>query len=280
MRGSLPNLIVIGAMKAGTTSLHHYLSLHPDVMMSREKELDFFIEDKNWHRGVDWYRAQFASDAAIRGESSPNYTVYPRITGVPERMHAVVPGARLIYVLRDPIERMLSHYVHSYADRREDRRFADALTDPPDNRYVAGSRYHMQLQQYPQWFPRAAILVITQEDLYWRRRETMREVFGFLGVDDRFDSWRFRSVRHRSKYKRRQTQFGTALAERVGDRALARLPPEVRWHAKKLLYWPFSTAVSRPSVTPEVRRRLADAVRADIAQLRTCVGRDFPDWTI
>ena len=111
-KGTLPNLIIIGAQKCGTTSLHYYLNLHPQILMSREKELNFFITERNWSKGVDWYRSQFVEKAEIYGESSPNYTDYIRFGGVPERMYSVVPDARLIYILRDPIERIVSHYVH------------------------------------------------------------------------------------------------------------------------------------------------------------------------
>src|ERR687894_2292944 len=77
-RHALPNLIVIGAQKCGTSVLHYYLSLHPEVSMSRPKELNFFIEERNWPRGLDWYKSQFDGDARVRGEASPNYTAYPQ----------------------------------------------------------------------------------------------------------------------------------------------------------------------------------------------------------
>src|SRR6059058_6332030 len=77
-RGALPNLIVIGAQKCGTSGLHYYLSLHPEVSMSRPKELNFFIVERNWPRGTEWYAAHFEPRAIVRGESSPNYTAYPQ----------------------------------------------------------------------------------------------------------------------------------------------------------------------------------------------------------
>src|SRR6266480_7909195 len=82
--GALPNLIVLGAQKCGTSGLHYYLSLHPEVWMSRPKELNFFLEERNWNRGVDWYRRHFDPDARVRGEASPNYTAYPHHLGVAE----------------------------------------------------------------------------------------------------------------------------------------------------------------------------------------------------
>ncbi len=73
----LPNLIVIGAQKCGTTSLHDYLGRHPEIRMSAEKELNFFQLERNWHRGVHWYEKQFPGGTAIRGETSPGYTYFP-----------------------------------------------------------------------------------------------------------------------------------------------------------------------------------------------------------
>lgn len=104
--GALPNLVVIGAMKCGTTSLHHYLDVHPDIAMSQAKELNFFFGDDadgesgdaevrswhngNWHRGVEWYAAQFDAGAPVRGEASPGYTspAHPEVAG---RMAAIIP---------------------------------------------------------------------------------------------------------------------------------------------------------------------------------------------
>ena len=147
-RGALPNLIVIGGLKCGTTSLHHYLNLHPQIAMSRPKELNFFVAELNWELGPEWYASHFERDAEIRGETSPHYTNLPRFEGVAERMRELLgDGARLIYMVRDPIERMLSHYLHNVGGGYESRPMAEALADP-DSAYVARSRYAMQLEPY------------------------------------------------------------------------------------------------------------------------------------
>jgi len=92
---SLPDFIIIGAMKAATTSLHYYLNLHPQISMSREKELNFFVKKQNWRKGIAWYKSNFNSKEQLAGEASPNYTNFPFFKGVPERMHAVVPDIKL-----------------------------------------------------------------------------------------------------------------------------------------------------------------------------------------
>src|SRR5207244_9201435 len=106
----LPNLVSIGASRCGTTSLHRYLDLHPDIAMSKTKELNFFVEERNWQRGVAWYEREFSDSAPVRGEASPHYTAFPRYRGVAGRMARVVPEARLVYLVRDPIDRAISAY--------------------------------------------------------------------------------------------------------------------------------------------------------------------------
>ena len=82
----LPNLIIIGGLKCGTTSIHHYLGLHPEIQMSKPKELNFFVEELNWDLGLDWYASRFDDRFKVRGESSPHYTNLPRFDGVAERI--------------------------------------------------------------------------------------------------------------------------------------------------------------------------------------------------
>jgi hypothetical protein len=133
----LPNLIIIGAQKRATTSLHYYLGLHPQVAMAREKELNFFILERNWPKGIAWYRSQFTGPGSIHWETSPDYTYHPVLGDVAARTHAVVPGAKLIYILRDPVERILSHYVHDWARGAEHRTISQALADLTANRYIS-----------------------------------------------------------------------------------------------------------------------------------------------
>ena len=144
---ALPNLIVIGAQKCGTSGLHYYLSLHPEVSMSTPKELNFFIAERNFQRGLEWYSRHFDPAARCRGEASPNYTAYPQHLGVPERIAEVVPDVRLVYIVRDPIERITAHFVHNYAKRREKGDMRATLTHP-NTSYVTRSTYFMQLQRF------------------------------------------------------------------------------------------------------------------------------------
>ena len=187
---ALPNLIIIGGLKCGTTSIHHYLGLHPEIHMSKPKELNFFVEELNWDLGLDWYRGRFDGRYPVRGESSPHYTNLPYFSGVPERIAEHVPDARLIYMVRDPISRILSHWAHAVGAGYETRPMEDALARA-DQTYVTRSRYWMQLQPYLEHFDRSQIEVITQEELQSDRKGTMRKAFRFAGVDEDFYSEQF-----------------------------------------------------------------------------------------
>jgi len=275
----LPNLVVIGAMKCATTSLHHYLDLHPQIAMARERGLDFFLEDR-FGRGVEWYAAQFR-DAPLRGDTSPRYTNDPLDAGVPERMAAVLPNARLVYVVRDPVERIVSHYTHYVAAGYEDRSLEQALGGldgaPERNPYVCRSLYRRQLDRYLGVYPLERIRVIHYEDLRDRRRETLAELFRFLGVDPAFEHPAFDRVHHRTAAKRRPSRFGRWLGERV-ERPLAPLPQDLRVRLREILVRPWSQRVARPDLDPALRDRLRELLQPDADGLRALTGRSsFPD---
>ena len=183
--GALPNLIVIGSQKCGTSGLHHYLGLHPETSMSAPKELDFFVAERNHPQGLGWYRGHFDTQAKVRGESSPNYTAFPQHVGVPERMHSTVPEVRLVYMVRDPIDRIAAHWVHNFAKRREKGDLSATLMHR-NTSYLARSHYYTQLRQFLRLYPAERILVVEQEGLRNRRLETLRRVFEFVGVDPGF----------------------------------------------------------------------------------------------
>lgn len=190
----LPTFVVIGAMKCGTTALHRYLDLHPEVSMSRPKELNFFFGPENgaaswtrgnWARGRDWYERHFEDAHAARGESSPGYTSpgHPEVAG---RMASVIPDARLICVVRDPLERAVSQYLHHRRDGDERRPVEAAILDE-HSQYIARSRFYERLEPFLRRFGRERIHIVTHRRLLADRRATMRAVFAFVGVDE--DYW-------------------------------------------------------------------------------------------
>jgi hypothetical protein len=273
----LPNLVIIGAMKCGTTSLHYYLDRHPQISMSAEKETEFFIEDRNWSRGIDWYVSQFDAAATVRGETSPNYSAANRYPGVAARMHATIPDARIIYMVRDPVDRLVSHYVHNYSHGREGRSLHEAVKD---DRYLERSMYWQQISVYLQHYDRTRIRVIDADGLRTHRAATLRGIFEFLGVDPDFYSPLYSVERHRSDRKRRKTRVGAWLATTRLARGIEALPQQLRWPLRDLLYLPFSRRIERPQLDPGERAELIERLRPDIRRFREFTGREFASWPV
>ena len=275
--GALPNLVVIGAQKCGTSGLHYQLSLHPQIWMSRPKELNYFIEERNWSRGQDWYRSRFDARAKVRGESSPNYTAYPQHLGVPERMRSVLPDAKLVYVVRDPLDRIAAHWVHNYAKRRERGDLTATLTHA-NSSYVVRSQYHMQLQRFLAHYPLEQILVLEQEELRSAPEETLRRVFEFIGVDPGFSHPHFGAQRHETSRKTRASRFAVRL-ERLTGRRRGRVVPKNLWLAidEKLGR---RRPIERPDVRAAVGPEVVQVLREDAERLRELTGREFAGWSI
>ncbi len=279
---ALPNLIIIGGLKCGTTSIHHYLGLHPEIQMSKPKELNFFVEELAWDLGMDWYRGRFDDRFPVRGESSPHYTNQPRYTGVVERIHQHIPDAKLLYMVRDPISRILSHWRHATGAGYETRSIEEVLTRE-DQTYVTRSMYWMQLQPYLERFDRDQIEVITQEELQADREGTMRKAFRFAGVDENFTSEQFSREWEKSTAKESdQYQLMERLIKLPGfrsfDRNFDRLPERLRWMVEKVVHDPDQPSAPKPELPEPIRDRLLSCFADDAAGLQRFAGREFADW--
>jgi hypothetical protein len=179
MPGALPNAVVIGAMKCGTTALSRYLDLHPQIAMAPAKEVDFF--SLNWHRGTEWYASHFDATAGVRGEASPGYTS-PDHPHVARRMAATLPDARLVYLVRSPADRAVSHYAHHAREGAERRPVDEAVLDPA-SQYVARSRYFERLAPFLEVFSPEQVMVVVSERLLRDRRRQLARVFAHVGAD-------------------------------------------------------------------------------------------------
>jgi hypothetical protein len=271
----LPTFLVIGAMKAGTTSLWGYLSEHPQVFMAPEKELNFF--SGQWSRGLEWYESHFAGagDAIAVGEISPSYGMVHYFP-VPERIASVIPDARLIYLLRHPIERMVSAYLHWVAEGLEQRPIEQAFLE--DLNYLHMSRYAFQLERFLEHFSRDRVLLVLSERLRDERPSTLRDIYSFVGVDREWVGREVSEERHRTADKRVRTERAERRRDTPLYRAASRMTPTAlkRWHYR---------ATTRPvtqqaTLSPELEARIRDALAPDVTRLRDFLGPSFDGWGI
>jgi len=199
----LPDFLILGAQKGGTTALYSYLRRHPSITGPSWKEVSYF--DRHYVRGEAWYRGNFPNKARTRGklvgEASPSYLFHPL---APERVRADIPNAKLVALLRNPVDRALSHYNHEVALGREPLSFEAALAaeearlageverlvaEPRyfsrewwSHTYQARGRYAEQLERWLAVFPREQLLIVPSDDLAAEPAETHARVLDFLGA--------------------------------------------------------------------------------------------------
>lgn len=176
--------LIIGAMKCGTTSLFAYLSQHPEIASCTDKEPCFFSLERNWSKGWDWYQDLWEWDPSthkVAMEASTSYTRIPAYLNAAAHMATVDARFKFIYVVREPIQRIESHYTYSYANG-----FAESQTPLSagiDRRIIEASKYAKQLREYSQRFPKEDILVVPFEALKQDPLGLARKICGFIEVD-------------------------------------------------------------------------------------------------
>lgn len=296
----LPTFLIIGAPKCGTTSLHRYLDEHPQIAMSREKELRYFIDEVEpcarlpsdpidrqviassaagrWKRGSAWYRRQFDSTAPIRGESSVGYA--SPWWGTAGRIARTLPDATILYCVRDPIERAISGYRFRHETGREPRS-PDAALGRGCGVYVEESRYAANITPFLELFPAERIHFVESERLLNDRRATIAAVYGALGADASF--WTH-------DLERRWNVTGARSGPRAVGSALHALRRRPWWQhvSSRAPAWVSKRTFSELKVEGDDRYAVSDATLAalrtalgeDTARLREITGRRFASWSL
>jgi hypothetical protein len=272
----LPNFLVIGTKKGGTTSLYRYLLDHPQIFMSPDKEPLFF--SSNWDRGLEWYERLFdkAGQAVAIGEASTRYTAYPQTSGVANRIAKTLPEVRLVYLVRHPIERMMSEY-HYHLARGAERDYSSADRALLGNSsYCNVSRYAMQIEQYLEYFSRDQLLIVKSEDLRSERTQTLRRVYEFLEVDSSWQPAHLGQEFQTTSEQRPRRAVDHALRRIPGYGRVASVAPRSLVRLKNRLTT--KKAPLRPRLSDGARRELEDRLRDDVRRLRRYMGDDFSGW--
>jgi hypothetical protein len=299
----LPTFLVIGAAKAGTNALYHYLRQHPQVYMSPWKEPKFFaFESEDLHfRAADGREAAVNSTVVVDraeyeklfagaqgesalGEASPQYLYAEK---APARIKALGPDMRLVAVLRNPVDRAFSSYQHLVRDGLEPLDFGAALDAEPARiaenyafiyRYTDLGFYTRQLDRYAALFPRDRLLILLYDDLQSDPQGTCRELFAFLGVDEEFVPKL--DERHNLSGIPRNRLVHTLLnpSTRMKRRLWQWTPAAVREPLLRAQTRLVNRNLERQSIPAAERTRLQEVFRDEVAQLERRLGRDLSHW--
>lgn len=264
-----PDFIIIGAMKSATSTLHEQLAANEGFFMSTPKEPNFFSDEDQWRRGLSWYFGLFegASDGVLCGESSTHYTKLPRHPQVVERLVEHVPDAKFIYVMRQPVDRLVSHYIHEWSQRVLDVPLDEAIDAHPE--LLAYSSYAMQLRPYFDAFGRERVLPVFFDRLRAHPQEELERITSFLGHGG---SPRWRNdlqAQNVSSQRMRQSWLRDAITYAPFISYVRRrfVPQWVRDRIKQL--WMMR---ERPSLTDEQQRRVEARLDPDMAELGKWLG--------
>ena len=266
-------VLIIGSMKCGTTSLFSYLAQHPEVSACTTKEPNFFANDLNWSKGFDYYKSLWNWDSSahkIALEASTAYTRIPKFPNAAERIAQTQADFKFIYLVRNPIERIESHYTHGKQSRWKTAK--KPLDRGIHEELINVSRYAKQLDEYHQRFSSDRILLINFEDLKQKPSSTMKKVTDFLDIDPSFEfqnlSQVYNSTGERSIYPR-WTDWIEPFAKYV--------PDEPKNIARKIVG---KKVGSNVRLSLEQKKYVLQELNEDFQRLEGEYGFDVSRWKI
>ncbi len=264
-----PNFIIIGAMKCATSTLHDQLARQPGIFMSQLKEPNFFSDDDCYARGWEWYSSHFqeARVQMLCGESSTHYTKLPTYPRTVQRLRQHLPDVKLIYVMRHPIDRLISQYIHEWTQRIISVNIERALELHPE--LIAYSQYALQLQPFSDAFGRERILPVFFERLAGYPQAELERIcrfIGYAGQPQWDENFRAQNV---SSSRMRQSRWRDFLVETPGLQEIRRrlVPKSFRSWVRS--WW---TMKERPQLRPEQLERLQKIFDKDLMVLSSWLG--------
>ena len=183
--GKKPDFIIVGAMKCATSTLHDQLNMHDSFFMINPKEPNFFSDNEVYSKGFSWYESLFENSVPgqLKGESSTHYTKLPQYPEAVRRMAAYCSDIKCIYLMRHPVDRLVSHYVHDWTQRVISCDIDKAVFQHPE--MIDYGRYNMQIEPYLKAFGFSAVLPMFTERLRDDPQRELQAVFDFLGVHEK-----------------------------------------------------------------------------------------------
>lgn len=273
MKKKYPNLLIIGAMKCGTTSLHDYLNKHPDVNMSEPKELHFYTEHSNLSESE--YLKLVDSEKKIRGTTPQNYTKahHKDFMDIPHKIFNDTPDVKFIYIVRDPFKRIVSHaYENRYGDRL--RRIKE---NEQSGHYWKTSLYSYQLSAYLKYFKKEQFHLLTLESLISNKLVELNRIFQFLEIEELNDVKVFDYVKNDSELKRIPQFLINSYAYRLLRMCSVTIADKVALLAAKKIYKRYTT---KPRLNDLINQDIVERIQNDAYQLERDFNVDISNWNL
>ncbi len=268
----LPDFIIIGAMKCATSSLHEQLASQPGIFMSELKEPNFFSNDSEYEKGIEWYLSHFA-DASLEdlcGESSTHYTKLPTYPHTLERLQKNLRYAKFIYVMRQPIDRLISQYIHEWSQRVIRVEINSAISQHPE--LIDYSLYTQQLRPYLQAYGQDRVLPVFFERMLAYPPAELERICQFIGYPGQPQWHQELDAQNISGERMRSSAWRDTIVETPGLKQLRQrlIPKSFRTWVRSL--W---TIKKKPELTLESQKYLQKIFDEDLAILGSWLGLEL-----
>ncbi|POQ98651.1 hypothetical protein AU468_12365 [Alkalispirochaeta sphaeroplastigenens] len=270
------NFMIIGAQKCGTTDLADRLSRHREISFCSVKEPGFFHKTPRWEDRIATYHALFPhTPGTLLGEGSTMYSAFPEYRDTPHRLHRYNPELKLIYIMRQPVDRIVSHYAHRLGHKRACLAPEQELFQDPT--YVNRSRYALQVRPFLELFGAEQVLLLLFEEYIADPDTTMERVARFLGVSP--EGFSFETERSPANPSVGQTRWGPVMRKITRNRHLRKIGAAVPLAARDRLRRAVGVTLrEKPAVSEEVKHDLWRLLEDDVAALEGLMGRELAIW--
>ncbi|WP_299228424.1 sulfotransferase [uncultured Psychroserpens sp.] len=265
------NFLLIGSAKSATTSLSNGISQHPDICFCNQKEPQFFSKE-NWKEHLHEYHSLFKKTAKLYGEASTNYSKFPHYN---QNIHKDIfnynPNMKIIYIMRHPLDRMISHYIHSFNRGHEPLKdINEAISS--NIHYINTGKYAMQIEPYIKHFGRKNVLLLFFEDFIINPQSVLNTVFNFLNIEP---------IVIDNKFLNTNKSFDKSIIHHKYDN-----PKTLTKKVKKVLLIIKNTVFSsdminkKPQLDEQTKSYVLENIKSDVKKIETLTNRDLSHWLI